>query len=205
MKKSVNLQLRIASSGVCTRPSNTACIFSTKSQLFSVCPMGITSNEFEPVGGTFFADSDMNNRWRHHQKYGFTLIELLVVIAIIAILAAMLLPALGRAKAKAQGISCMNNGRQMMMAWRFYVDDNVDTVPPAWGNPGQWMPVNDMTWSGKPTIDGGNVFNWDAEVTIKKSPLWPYCGNSAAIWRCPADDKYPCVAASGLMWPSRGQ
>lgn len=150
----------------------------------------------------FFAGTDMNHRWRHNQKYGFTLIELLVVIAIIAILAAMLLPALGRAKAKAQGISCMNNGRQMMLAWRFYVEDNADTVPPAWGNPGQWMPVNDMTWSGRPTIDGGNVFNWDAEVTIKKSPLWPYCGNSTAIWRCPADDKYPCGAASG---PNKGQ
>lgn len=167
-----------------------------------MCPLEMTRTKHEPAGGTIWVGIDMNNRWRQNRKYGFTLIELLVVIAIIAILAAMLLPALGRAKTKAQGISCLNNGRQMMLAWRFFVDDNADTVPPAWGNPGQWMPVNDMTWSGRPTIDGGNVFNWDAEVTIKKSPLWPYCGNSTAIWRCPADDKYPCVAASG---PNKGQ
>jgi len=113
------------------------------------------------------------------RRSGFTLIELLVVIAIIAILAAMLLPALSKAKAKAQGIQCMNNHRQLLLAWKLYVDDNNDNLPYAKGGPHEWV--------GGWLDFSSNPENWNPDVNLKKGLLWSYSGNSTAIYKCPSD------------------
>ncbi|HPY32111.1 MAG TPA: prepilin-type N-terminal cleavage/methylation domain-containing protein [Verrucomicrobiota bacterium] len=124
---------------------------------------------------------------------GFTLIELLVVIAIIGLLAALLLPTLAKAKARAHGLYCLNNHRQLSLAWRLYSDDNQDRLLFASGLYPYTANDPDVWISGWMDFDPGNRSNWDVEQDIKKSPLWPYCGNATAIWKCPADRSFVTV------------
>jgi prepilin-type N-terminal cleavage/methylation domain-containing protein/prepilin-type processing-associated H-X9-DG protein len=137
----------------------------------------------------------------------FTLIELLVVIAIIAILAALLLPALAKAKEKAQGIKCLCNGKQLMMAWQMYADDNADRVP---GNFGVNNTDTEAAAAALAVKDTwiADVMDWTSNAQntnrtlIRQSQLSPYLGNSIDVYKCPADH-YLASAQSGLGWIGR--
>jgi prepilin-type N-terminal cleavage/methylation domain-containing protein/prepilin-type processing-associated H-X9-DG protein len=131
-------------------------------------------------------------KFQHQPKRGFTLIELLVVIAIIAILAAMLLPALSKAKVRAQATHCMNNSRQLMMAWIQYYTDNDDQLVNNYGKP--YSGVEEMNQTYRSWVN--NIMSWDVTDMfgnrmdrtdgITQAPFYKY-SSGLGIYKCPAD------------------
>ena len=115
----------------------------------------------------------------HHQA--FTLIELLVVIGIIAILAALLLPALARAKASAHSISCLNNLKQLQTGWLMYAHENNDALPP---NISRTVQFNQVNVAGAWTL--GNAQLDTNDDNIQNGVMFRYVG-AAGVYHCPAD------------------
>ncbi len=134
------------------------------------------------------------------RKVGFTLIELLVVIAIIAILSALLLPALARAKERAQAIICLNNTKQLLLIWHLYAEDHDDGLPYNLGMAGSSFRTN-LNWVN-------NVMTWDLSpdntntATIADASLGPYVTGATTIYHCPSDHALSAIQ-SAAGWSGR--
>jgi len=120
----------------------------------------------------------------------FSLVELLVVIAMVGVLSALLLPALNRAKSRAAGITCLNNVRQLGLAWILYSDDHEGRLPYNLGGDstrGTVTTKTNLNWVN-------NVLTWELDsdntnlLTITEASLAPYANRSVRIYRCPSDN-----------------
>jgi len=135
---------------------------------------------------------------------GFTLIELLAVIAIIAILASLLLPAFSRTKAKAQGIGCLNNTRQLTLAWRMYAEDHQERLVYNFDIFG----LSQTLQNNRCENWVNNIMSWGVEpgntntTLLNVGPLAPYVSGARNFYKCPAD-RYLSPQQRSRGWSGR--